>query len=227
MVHRPGHCPLHCSLAAIAAAAALCSGCTREPVACDLTFPGGGVAPDETVFHINGRERCKSLIDEPLKSSQPDAHPTTYVILGNIQQRFKDGSWNGILLFDPLGKYKDRNGYRETDLSKLRDYLDAHYQLIIGQLNGGTTKSAASGPRPVVPADMKSSKIIWQADENGDWLEFDFDNASDCKALLGPIFSEGTVVEEDEAMRVLAKIVVVYKGEARRRPLNCWPLLAL
>jgi hypothetical protein len=84
--------------------------------------------------------------------------------------------------------------------------------LIVGQLNGGTTKSAASGPRAAVPADMKSSKIIWQADENGDWQEFDFDNASDCKALVGPIFGEGTVVNENEAMRVLARIVVVYKG---------------
>jgi hypothetical protein len=62
----------------------------------------------------------KRIFEEPLSKATPDVNPKSYVLVGSLILKRKDGSEEAAALFHPLGKVKIRDKYVNVDLSEFR-----------------------------------------------------------------------------------------------------------
>ncbi len=50
---------------------------------------------------ITDQKLVNQLIEQPLKSAKADPRPAEYVIIGSVNMKRKDGSYDGLFLFAP------------------------------------------------------------------------------------------------------------------------------
>ncbi len=79
--------------------------------------------PPKPEWEITDANQIYKLFQEPLSKSKEEQHPKRYEILGTASLTYADGSTSAIILFIPLGHFKQDGKYRTADFTVLREFL--------------------------------------------------------------------------------------------------------